>query len=74
MYDKTTIGYVQIDKIYGLINNEKDNNIKTISLDAHYEDPFIGNNNESFINKIHSHSRLFIFIKLDNLNFKINHS
>ena len=62
MYDKSTIGFVQIDKIHGLINNYND--IQIVSLDAHYEDPFIGNNKNIIIKNIELEPRLFnYFIK-----------
>ena len=59
MYDKTTLGFVQIDKIYGLINNEKFDDINIISLDAYYEDPVIGNNKKITIKNIELEPRLF---------------
>jgi len=64
MYDKTTLGFVQIDKIYGLIQNEIHNNIQIISLEAHYENPFIGNNKNITIKNIELEPTLFnYFIK-----------
>lgn len=64
MYDKSTLGFIQIDKIYGLIKNDEYNDIQIVSLDAHYEDPFIGNNKNIIIKNIELEPRLFnYFIK-----------
>jgi hypothetical protein len=64
MYDKLTLGFVQIDKIYGLIQTSKNDNIQIVSLDAHYEDPFIGNNKNIIIKNIELEPMLFnYFIK-----------
>ena len=63
MYDKTTLGFVKIDKIYGLIKNDniliKNDNIQIISLDAQYEDSFIGNNKKIIIKNIELEPKLF---------------
>ena len=64
MYDKSTLGFVKIDKIYGLILNDKFDNIQIISLDAQYEDFFIGNNKKIIIKNIILESKLYnYFIK-----------
>jgi hypothetical protein len=64
MYDKTTLGFVKIDKIYGLSQSDFFDNIQIVSLDAHYEDHFIGTNKKITIENIELEPRLFnYFIK-----------